>query len=390
MAFSMPSVSAAASPSAASTHHGAPGAGGYVVSQILLGSQLSHMYTPAGTSSSSSEPLSHPDDITVLGNHIFVGFQNGVGPQGEPSADGNQASTVVEMTLTGTPVSQWDLLGKTDGVTADPRADDIIATVNEDANSSLYTISPSAPSGAQVTHYIYNEPLPHNGGTDAISIFHGRILISASAPGTTGAVPPAPGGPAVYSVRLNPFTDVAKVSPVFFDESSAHVANVGSPSFWQPVTLALTDPDSNEVVPRGARFGGDFMLTSQGDQQQIYMRAGRWSGEPQTLEVLNLSQSVDDTAWPTSSRGTLYSTDSSNDSVDAITGRFKVDQPLVVATPCGANSAPATCPAPPTFPANFLASLNPWTGAVSAVVVQGATYTPQGGLLFVPGCSKHS
>ena len=38
---------------------------------------------------------------------------------------------------------------------------DVIATVNEDANSSLYTIDPDAPAGAQVTHYNYNEPLPH-------------------------------------------------------------------------------------------------------------------------------------------------------------------------------------------------------------------------------------
>jgi hypothetical protein len=32
------------------------------------------------------------------------------------------------------------------------------------------------------------------------------------------------------------------------------------------VRLALTDPDSNEIVPlSGPRFGGDFMLTSQAD-----------------------------------------------------------------------------------------------------------------------------
>ena len=131
------------------------------------------------------------------------------------------------------------------------------------------------------------------------------------------------------------------------------------------------------------------MLTSQGDQQQIYTSVSRWSAGQPRLEVLNLSQSVDDTAWPTSSNGALYSTDSTNDSVDAITGPFKVDQPLVVATPCGANSAPAICPAPPAFPANFLVSLDPWTGVVNAVVIQGASYTPQGGLLFVPGRNQH-
>ncbi len=66
-----------------------------------------------------------------------------------------------------------------------------------------------------------------------------------------------------------------------------------------------------------------------------------------------------------------------------ITGPFSRFQPLAVATPCGANSAPATCPAPPSFPANYLATLNPWTGQVQAVATQGATYVPQGGLVFV-------
>ena len=32
-----------------------------------------------------TEPLTNPDDITLLGNDIFVGFQNGVGPQGQAS-----------------------------------------------------------------------------------------------------------------------------------------------------------------------------------------------------------------------------------------------------------------------------------------------------------------
>jgi hypothetical protein len=49
----------------------------------------------AGTSTESSKPLSSPDDITLLGRDIFVGFQNGVGPQGQASPSGNLDSTVV-------------------------------------------------------------------------------------------------------------------------------------------------------------------------------------------------------------------------------------------------------------------------------------------------------
>ena len=146
---------------------------------------LSHSYVPVGSTTPTTEPLAGPDDITVLGHHLFTAFQNGVGPQGEASKDGNTDSTVVEFTASGTVVNQWDLLGKCDGITADTQRGVLIATVNEDANSSIYTIRPGAPQGKQITHYAYNQqPLPHNGGTDAISIYHGQILISASAPGT--------------------------------------------------------------------------------------------------------------------------------------------------------------------------------------------------------------
>jgi hypothetical protein len=328
-----------------------------------------------------SETLSKPDDITRLGDNLFVGFQNGVGPQGEPSADGNQDSTIVELTLSGQPVAQWDIAGKADGVTADSHLNAVIATVNEDANSSLYTITPSASS--PVTHYAYNEPLPHAGGTDAISIYRGQVFISASAPGTTGAPAPQPTYPAVYSVALDPNTQVATVTPVFNDGDSATVANVNSRQFGQPSQLGLTDPDSNEVVPsESQRFGGDFMLTGQGDQQQIYVDDA--GGSHQTLSVLSLSQAVDDTAWPTDPwGGRLYSTDSTNDAVDLITGHLGNEQ-VAVATPCGSNSAPATCPAPPSYPANYLATVNPWTGQVSPLSVQGAAYVPEGGLVYVP------
>jgi hypothetical protein len=358
------------------------------VSVLLSGASLQHQFTAAGATGPTSEPLTKPDDITRLGDHLFVGFQNGVGPQGEASSDGNLNSTIVEVTMSGQVVNQWDIVGKADGVTADRQTHTILATVNEDNNSALYSIDPSSPSPAgAVTRYAYNGAPPHGGGTDAISIYRGQVLISASAPGTTGLPAPQPTDPAVYSVTLNPSTLVATVAPLFGDEATGQNANFGSAQFGQPTTLALTDPDSNEVVPFSApRFGGDFMLTAQGDQQQVYVDD---AGRPgQHLSVLSLSQAVDDTAWTTDRWGRLFSADSSNDAIDVLTGPFRDDQPLAVATPCGSNGAPATCPAPPTFPANYLATINPWTGQVSPVAVAGAAYAPQGGLVFVPGSGR--
>jgi hypothetical protein len=137
-----------------------------------------------------------------------------------------------------------------------------------------------------VRHYTYSAPLPSKGGTDAISVFHGMVLISASAPGTTGAAAPQPSYPAVYQVTFHPRHLIARIRPVFYGEARATVAYSGASG---QVRLALTDPDSNEVVPSdAARFAGDFMLTSQGDKEQIFVRHPAMRRP--ALSVLRLSQ----------------------------------------------------------------------------------------------------
>jgi hypothetical protein len=347
----------------------------YQVRQVLSGQGLHHWYTPAGSRKQHSEALTQPDDITMAGGNLFAGFQNGVGPQGQAAADGNRDSTVVEFTPGGSVVRQWDLLGKCDGLTANPSTGQVVATVNEDANSSLYSIDPSS---GQVTHYWYSKPLPHHGGTDAISFDHGMMLISASAPGTTGKAAPNPAYPAVYSVTLSQARHTAYIRPLFYDEALATAAN--GPHFTRTVKLALTDPDSNEVVPSVApQFAGDFMLTSQGDREQVYVHdPGTGS---QHLSVLALSQSVDDTAWATAWHGVFYATDHDADTVDVVVGSFWPGWTLVAVTPCDANNAPATCPAP-GFPANYLGHLNTYTGQITPVRLYGAHLEPQG-LIFV-------
>ena len=371
-------ATAAPAPLAARHHPGHP----FHVRQILNGMRLRHTFRPAGSAGRTSEPLADPDDITVLGHHIFTAFQNGVGPQGQASPDGNTRSTVVEFTAAGRVIRQWDIKGKCDGLTADAGRHLVIATVNEDAHSSIYTITPGSAAAVQVRHYRYDKPLPHQGGTDAISVYHGRVLVSASAPGTTGKAAPQPGYPAVYQVVFHPATGIAAVTPLFYDEARATVANLGA-GRGKKVRLALTDPDSNEIVPSAwPRFAGDFMLTSQGDKEQIFVRRHGRLGSG--LSVLRLSQSVDDTAWATSRAGRLYGADTSGDTIDVVTGHFRARSIFVAVTPCDADNAPATCPAP-GFPPNYLGSLNPWTGHISRVPVRGPAFEPQGMVFIGPG-----
>ncbi len=324
------------------------------------------------------EPISQPDDITYYRGRIYAAFQNGVGPQGQASPSGATSSTIVAFDLAGQPLRTWEVTGHCDGLTADPALGQIIATVNEDANASIYLLD---LAGGQ-THYRFAAPLAHNGGLDAISIYHGMVLISASAPGTTGTLPaPQPTFPAVYETTFDPQADIASVTALFYDEDPATVANVQDPDFGQTVDLALTDPDSNEDVPWYARrFAGDFMLTSQGDQEQILVTN---AGTPQQqLSVLRLTASVDDTAWPSDPQGTLYTTDNSDDSIYAINGPFRPGQVFVAVTPCDENSAPATCPAP-GYPPNYVGRLDPFTGQITPVTLAGPAPQAQG-MLFLP------
>jgi hypothetical protein len=367
---------AVASPAGAARH-----VSQLTVHRVVFGMKLHHKYIPAGSTKPKTEPLTGPDDITNIATTLFAGFQNGVGSQGEPSSDGNTDSTIVEFGLSGTVSKQWDVKGKVDGLTADPQAGFVIATVNEDGSSSLYTINPGGSAATAIQHYTYNEALPHFGGTDAISVDNGQILVSASAPGTTGGMPPPqPTYPAVYKVSLDSSTHVATVSPLYFDEATATVANVGS-MHGKKVKLGLTDPDSNAVVPSFApRFAGQFELTSQADKEQIFAQLPGASTGPK-LQVLTLSQSVDDTAWSVGApTDILFATDSTSDTVDTVTGTFAKGAIYAAVTPCDAANAPSTCPAP-GFPPNYLGTINPFTGHVTRVALTGPNLQPKG-MLF--------
>ena len=268
-----------------------------------------------------------PDDITSLDGHVFVGWQNGVGTKGEPNPKtGQDSGTLVEYAPSGRVLHTWTLKGKVDGLGADPRGDRIVATVNEDGNSSLYTIKPSARARDQVRHFRY-DPSPDSaatggvftgGGTDAVSVYRGHIYLSASNPTPKNAT-------AVFSVALNERKGIARLSRTFADNARATDARTG-----KKVTLALTDPDSNAVVPgTSPRFAGDFVLDSQGDQQLVFahgLRDDRMSLQRLELSHGGTSAGVDDIRWAARHGGSLYIVDSGAGTVYRLRGPFRAGQ----------------------------------------------------------------
>ncbi|HWE91427.1 MAG TPA: hypothetical protein VG317_18345 [Pseudonocardiaceae bacterium] len=340
------------------------GVGAFVTNASATANTAGAITVPAGFTVSTfatGGSLSDPDDITPLGDDIYVAYQNGVGSQGEPSPTGQTASTVVEYSGKGAKVASWNLTGKADGLTADPAAGGLVATVNEDGNSSLYTITPSASSGSQVKHYQYSpSKLPHGGGTDSIAVYHGSLYISASNPspnadGTTFS------GPSLYKVTLSGST--ATATAAFKDNSTAT-----SVTNNKAVTLDLSDPDSSEIIPTGApSFGGDLLLDSQGDGELIFLTNPGGAG--QIAKLLSLNTQVDDTAVAASSSGTLYLTDTSANKIYAVHGPF------------ASGSAFVAVPNDSKPLAGTLGQLDLRTGTVTPF---GTGFNSPHGLLFVP------
>lgn len=299
-----------------------------------------------------------PDDITTLGGNIFVAYQNGVGSKGTASATGNTDSTIVEYDNSGKTVNNWKVTGKVDGMTGDPANDRVLATVNEDANSSMYIIKPSAVQSQQVQHITFAGALPNGGGTDSIAIQDGNIYISASNPSAD-----AKGNftnPALYQVTINGTTATTK--PALMGNATAIDAVTGN-----KVTLNLSDPDSNNIVPAiSSKYAGDVVLDSQGDSELIFIQNPGASSQKQTL--LSLGTQINDVEWATSSSGTLYITDNSNNAVYAITGNFT---PGTVFVACPKDSGVA----------GFVGTLDLSTGTIHPFAIG---FTSPCGLLFMP------
>lgn len=219
-------------------------------------------------------------------------------------------------------MATWSLKGKIDGIAGDARLHAVIASVNEDGNTSLDTIKPGKANA--VRHYRYSPSpdaagkgvLQTGGGTDAIVIDGANILTTASAPTRSGRT-------AAFRVTLNARTGVAKLHPTFADNAAATDGVSG-----KPVKLSLTDPDSNAVVPMSAaRFGGDFVLDGQADQQLAFA-SGIGSG-PVSLTRLSLTYGsanqpagVDDVRWAQRAGQTLYVVDSAANKIYAVKGPF--------------------------------------------------------------------
>lgn len=284
----------------------------------------------ATTVATASGGASQPDDITTMAHDLFVAYQNGIHAKGQAAPNGATASTIVEYGQHSRVLARWNLTGHVDGLTADPGDHRLLATVNEDGNSSFYIIRPDMPAGSQVRHLTYSpapdtapltSPIASGGGTDSITVLGDKIYISASAPA------PDAQGKFTHAALFRATISGSRVllAPALMGNAVATNIATGS-----PVTLNLSDPDSNTAVPASVPgIGGDVVLDSQGDGQLVFVHD---PGTPaQSNSMLPLGTQVNDVAFATSVAGTLYVTDTVANKVIAITGHFTPGTAFVAA-----------------------------------------------------------
>jgi hypothetical protein len=316
-----------------------------------------------------------PDDLTSMPLHpggpslIWTEWQNGIDPNGTPAYPGGPSNSTVAgyNPVTGHLVRAISVPGHVDGVTADPALGAILVTSNEDANSAFYLIYPG-PS--KVVHFTYSPSLEvsGNGGTDSIAIWHGGIYVSHSNPNDTTQ-------PTTYRIVLDWYAHVARAYPFDWNDQVALFEPAGTYGH-----MALTDPDSNYVMPSASpRYAGQLATISQADGRLIFATHPH-SGHPLHLTQLNLTDNVSGNLPPidgivvaTADEGTLYVVDAKGNSISALVTDGWPKGTVFVTEP-NDNGNP------------LLGVLNLNTGHITPL---GNTFVSPKGLLFVPDHDAH-
>jgi hypothetical protein len=123
-----------------------------------------------------------------------------------------------------------------------------------------------------------------------------------------------------YDVTFDDSTHTANLTPILFDNSAATSAVTGL-----AVPLALTDPDTNFVMPEESpRFAGALATIAQADGQLVFASQPLGSSAP-NVWVLNLTDNkpgvvppFDGLAVATSNSGTLYVVDAKGNQILAL------------------------------------------------------------------------
>ena len=272
----------------------------------------------------------NPDPIVKQGKYLYVAFQNATNPDGTGGD-----STIVQYQNTGAVGRSVQVPGRCDGMRWNPYTNVMWLTVNEDANSALYTWDPS--SGA-LAHYAFSSA-KHGGGYDDLAFSNGKAFAAASNP--TLSPHGINLGPALVSVTLKGTT--AEVKTVIKGNADATDIPTGN-----TVRLNLTDPDSLSVTPTG-----DVLLVDQGDSEIVFVHNAAMGS--QTVSRLSVGTQLDDTVYATETGGKLYVADSKKNVIYSVRGKLQSGG-LYTEAPSDSKVA------------GFIGAIDPSTGIITPLI----------------------
>ena len=257
---------------------------------------------------------SAPDSIAVVGQNVFVGYGNG----GDPAGLNGAMSTIAEYTNDGALVRTFTITGHNDGLRYDAATHTLWSLQNEDGNANVVLINPT--TGATSTPLTFSAN-PHGGGYDDVAFGPNGTYISASNPLLNPNTAPAIVSATVGATQIG-------VTGVLNGNTAASVINPGGGT----VTLNLQDPDSLIFAPDGR-----LVLDSQADQQLVFV--SNIGTASQSVSVLNLPTTVDDTVFGSGGRQRLLFSDTASGVVYALTGVFGAGQAISAGDSAGVIAA---------------------------------------------------
>lgn len=227
-----------------------------------------------------------PDSVTFGGGSLWVEYSNGAS-----SSNYTGNSTIVQYSTSGSVQNTYSLGGNVDGLKYNPNTGVVWALQNQDGNSQLSIINPASKV---ISTFQYASPVSTTRGFDDAAFIGNNVFLSQTNPTSTSDA---------VVVRLN---NATPTTPVSF---STVLTGAG---------ILATDPDSLKSTPTGG-----LVLTGESDGALTFITNPGTSS--QTASSVKLSGanafaigSPDDSVYATADSGTFYVTDTSANTVYAI------------------------------------------------------------------------
>lgn len=274
------------------------GALGIVLASTLLASTAwsSPVVTTFATGAAVS--ATSPDSVTVGGGSVWVEYSNGASGTGT----GGRSSTIVRYGLNGAVQQTFSLTGNIDGLKYNPATNQVYATHNQDANSSLSIIDATTNTVGPAVPYAV--PASTTRGYDDIAFQGGTTYVTHTNPmsNSTNDILDT------LSATTNPLT----TTPVLSLGTQATNLATGAST-----TLTSADVDSLKAL------SGNRLLISDANGARAIFVTNPGAGE--TVSYLPLIDatgtplaSIDDANFVTATSGTFLLADPGNNRVLSI------------------------------------------------------------------------